>query len=382
MKFFETIILGGGASGCMCALQAKGNVAIIDKQNRIAKKLLVTGNGRCNLTNLNAEAKFYNDEIVENYLKRFDVDRTLAFFDNIGLVMRHEQDKVYPLSNSAKSVVDVINNALKAKEIKTFTNCEILDIKIENSKFVLEGQTEQFSCNKLVIASGGKSVENFLTNYNIPHSTFCPSLCAIKTTNTHSLNNVKLHDVKVCAVTSDGKTKLDRGEVLFKESGLSGIVIFNLSSLFAREKNFAGKISIDLLPDLNNEEILKLLNKRRALKLEIPSFFDGVFVKEIGYEILNRCKLDENRTSDKLSDKEIEKFASVIKNLDFDVKGYYENNQVYSGGVRLEALSDNLECKNIKNLYFCGEICDIDGECGGYNLQWAWTSGAIVGKAL
>ena len=125
-----------------------------------------------------------------------------------------------------------------------------------------------------------------------------------------------------------------------------------------------------------------MLDRRKALKLAIPCFFDGLFVKEIAYELLNRCKLNENRTSDKLNDSEIKKLATIIKNLDFTVKGYYENNQVYSGGVKIDALNVNLECKNIKNLYFCGEICDIDGECGGYNLQWAWTSGAIVGKIL
>ena len=381
MEFFDTIILGGGASGCMCAMQAKGKVAIIDKLNKIAKKLLVTGNGRCNLTNINAAAAFYNDKRVEKFFKQFGVDKTLDFFTQIGLVVQYDGNKVYPLSNSARSVVDVINNALSAK-VKTITNCEILNIKIENGQFMLESQVEQFLCNRLVIASGGKSVENFLKNYNIPHSTFYPSLCAIKTTNTHSLNNVKLHDVKVYAVTSSGKSRADRGEVLFKESGLSGIVIFNLSSLFAREKNFSGKLIIDLLPDLEFDDLCQLLNKRKALKLAIPCFFDGLFVKEIAYELLNRCKLNENRTSDKLNDSEIKQLATIIKNLDFAVKGYYENNQVYSGGVKIDALNDNLECKNIKNLYFCGEVCDVDGECGGYNLQWAWTSGAIVGKVL
>ncbi len=382
MNFFDTIILGGGASGCICGLLASGNIAIVDKQNKMAKKLLVTGNGRCNITNLNASARFYNDKNIDKYLNRFNVGETINFFHQIGLVFQYDGDKAYPLSNSAKSVVDVINNALKNKEVHTITDCEITDINLENGQFVLKSVSQQFFCKKLVIASGGKSVERFLEKYKIESSPFCPSLCAVKTTNTHNLNNVRLHDVKVYARTNSGKTKDDRGEVLFKESGLSGIVIFSLSSLFAREKNFSGKISIDLLPDLSAGDVAKLLHTRKFLKLRISDFFDGLFVKEIGYEILNRCKLDENRTSDKLNDYEINELAKAIKNLDFEVKGHYDNNQVYSGGVKLEALTDNLECKNIKNLYFCGEVCDVDGECGGFNLQWAWTSGAIVGKSI
>ena len=105
-------------------------------------------------------------------------------------------------------------------------------------------------------------------------------------------------------------------------------------------------------------------------------------MRELGYEILNRVKIDEKRTSDKLTDNEIESLSKVIKKLAFEVKGFYPNNQVYSGGVCLDALDESLQCKTLPNLFFCGEVCDVEGICGGYNLQWAWTSGAIVGRAI
>lgn len=125
-----------------------------------------------------------------------------------------------------------------------------------------------------------------------------------------------------------------------------------------------------------------MLVARKNLNVKISNFFDGLFVNQIAYEILNRSKVDENRSSIKLSEKEIQSFVKIIKHLDFAIKGFYNNNQVYSGGVELDALTDDLECKNIENLYFCGEICDVDGECGGFNLQWAWTSGFIVGSKI
>ena len=107
-----------------------------------------------------------------------------------------------------------------------------------------------------------------------------------------------------------------------------------------------------------------------------------MFARQIGYEILNRAKIDENRLSNKLTNDEIKLFANIIKNLNFKIKDCLENNQVYSGGIILSELNQNLECKKYKNLYFCGEVCDIDGMCGGYNLQWAWTSGAIIGQNI
>ncbi len=384
MFFFDTIILGGGASGSICALQTKNtDIAIIDKYSKLSKKLLVTGNGRCNLTNINCDESFYNDNIIKKFFNTFSNFDTIKFFNSLGLVVfSDKENRVYPLSNSAKSVVDVLNNQLNQKNISKFLDVEINHIEIKNDKFILKNENMEFCCNKLVVASGGNSICGFLNNYNIIYRNFCPSLCAIKTLSTYNLNNIKLHDVKVYACNNKGQKKVSRGEVLFKESGLSGIVIFNLSSIFARNNEYKGKISIDLMPDYKEKDIINLLKERKKLGLSIAYFFDGLFVREIAWEILSRCKIDENRLSNELKDDEIIQMVKIIKNFDFIVKGNYNNNQVFSGGVSLNELDDNLMHKKIKNLYFCGEVCDIDGECGGYNLQWAWTSGSIVGKNL
>ena len=172
------------------------------------------------------------------------------------------------------------------------------------------------------------------------------------------------------------------GEVLFKENGLSGIVIFNLSSVFSRNGKFEGKIKIDLLPNTSHVDLFKKLKERKRLSVTTDKFFIGMFQNAISNEIFVQSKINTNKNCAKLTDEDINMLVKTIKSLSFDVIGCYENNQVMSGGVELSGLDENLMCKHIPNLYFCGEICDVDGVCGGYNLQWAWTSGYIVGRCV
>ena len=288
MLSFDTIIIGGGASGCMCALATNNkNIAIIDKDNKIAKKLLVTGNGRCNLTNTNMNSTYFNRDI-SSFLDKFDYHRTIEFFSDLGLVtFNDEQGRLYPISNSAKSVVSVIENTLTKKNIRTFLDNTVIKIEKNDNKFIVHTDKNQFICNNLVIATGKNDL---LDNLKIEYKNFTPSLCALKTNRTKLLTNISLRDVKVTG-TINGKYMSDVGEVLFKDSGLSGIAIFNISSLFAREGKFDGKVIIDMLPKEDNESLIKMLHKRKALNCQTRQFFDGMFVKEVAYEIFNRCKI-------------------------------------------------------------------------------------------
>ena len=380
MKTFDTIILGGGASACMCAMSTKNQkIAIIDNNNKIAKKLLVTGNGRCNITNKNIDSIFFNCNI-DRFLNRFNNNSTISFFDKLGLVLYHdEKGRYYPISNSAKSVTSVIENTLNKKQIKLFLNTQILKINKKENKFLIETNNESFICNKVVLALG--KYDKSIMDFEFKIKTIAPSLVGLKANVSRGLNNVKLKNVLVKAYYKDS-TKEDFGEVLFRENGLSGIVIFNLSSLFARNKEFNGKISINILPNFSKNELYNLLNKRKSLNISLNHFFDGLFVKEISYEILTRAKIDESIKSNLLTSPQLEKLCHIIQNLDFKINGFLENNQVISGGISLDCFDNNLQSKNIPNLFACGEILDVDGECGGYNLQWAWTSGYIVGQNI
>lgn len=379
MKSYDVIILGCGASGTMCAVSTKAKkIAVVDFSNKVAKKLLLTGNGRCNLTNLNVDSSAYNVKI-DDYLKRFDNTKTLEFFENIGLEhYADEEGRVYPISNSAKSVVDVLNEKMNNADL--YLGEKIVSVCKNSDEFIVKTDKSELKAKKLVVTTGGNSTK-ILNDLNVPYKKFIPSLVALKSKNTRDLNGVKVSNVLVKAKCKN-ISKKEIGEVLFKEDGLSGIVIFNLSSLFAREGDFSGEIEIDLLPKFSEKKLFEKLNQRKKLGLRGDKFFFGMFQNAVANEIFKQAKVNTNKNSKDFTDVEIERICEKVKGLNFEVCGHYDNNQVFSGGVELNDLTENLESKKIKNLFFCGEIVDVDGVCGGFNLQWAWTSGHIVGGAL
>jgi len=382
MKSYNTVIIGGGASGCMVAMSsACDSVAIIDANKSLAKKIMVTGNGRCNLTNINMSSDYFNTNI-DRYLNRFDEKQTLAFFDSIGLETYYDEEgRVYPISNSAKSVVDVILDNMENK-VEACLDQKVVDINKTKDGFQVATETEIYLCKRVVVATGGNTIIDIVKKLGVETIPFVPSLTALKCNEIRDLNGVRVANVMVTASNAIGETKREKGEVLFKDGGISGIVIFNLSTMFARRNSFKGKITIDLLPDITREELCKKIIKRKGLNVPLNKLFVGMFVNSIANEIFRQCKINTNIHSSKLTDTQVGEIADTIKNLTYTVNGCYDNNQVYSGGVSLGALDENLMSKDVPNLYFTGEICNVDGVCGGYNLQWAWTSGKIVGGCL
>ena len=382
MKHHKTIIIGCGASGAFCGITTTCNdVAIVDAEFTPAKKLLVTGNGRCNLTNLNTNSNFYNVNI-NSYLNKFNTLDTLNYFKTIGLVTyADEEGRVYPISNSAKSVQDCIINKLQEKSVTLYLAEKVLKIEHSSNIFTIYTDKQQLSCNNLVISIGSKNAENILNSLNIKYSPFVPSLVSLKSKEIKNLNGIRLSNVKVTATCLD-ESKTEFGEVLFKENGISGICVFNLSTIFARQNNFNGTITIDILPNYKKEELVKLLNDRKVLNVKLNKYFVGMFQNAIADEIFKQSKINTSKNCSNLTLEEIELLATTIKNLTFKVDGVFENNQVFCGGVNLNDLTENLESKEIPNLYFTGEVCNVDGVCGGYNLQWAFTSGFIVGENL
>jgi len=382
MKEYNVIILGAGASACMCAIVSSAeNIAMIDANSKPAKKLLVTGNGRCNLTHMGMNSNQFNTNI-DKYLSKFGVQDTLKYFSSLGLEWYADDElRVYPYSNSAKSVQDVFINVLKNK-INFYGEEKIESVKYSNEKYYVKTNKDEYVCKKLVVGLGGNA-SFVLNDLKIDYKPFVSSIVALKTNSTRELSGIRLSDVRVTATNANGKSLIRDGEVLFKDSGLSGIVIFDVSTIFARGAEFKGKVSIDLMRRISLENLIKKLEYRKnQINTSIDKFFIGMFQNAVSSEILKQAKINTNTNSAKLTNHDIEKLAKTIKCLEFEVKGAYDNNQVYSGGVPLSSLNVSLEHKRYKNLYFMGEICDVDGECGGYNLQWAWTSGKIVGDQL
>ena len=268
-----------------------------------------------------------------------------------------------------------------ARKASFFLGERIKNIKREGTSFVVNLETKIITSPKIVVATGGGSDE-ILKMLKVPYKEFVPSLVSLKSKQTRDLNGTRVSNVLVKATNAFGKTRSEKGEVLFRENGLSGIVIFNLSTLYARSGRFEGKVEIDLLPDLSEQTLKDILRKRKSLEARLDKFFVGMFANSVANEIFKQSKLNTNAPCATLKENEILILANTIKNMQFNVCGALDNNQVFSGGVPLEDLDENLMHKNLQGVYFVGEICDVDGVCGGYNLQWAWTSGHIVGEEI
>ena len=370
----KVAIIGGGASGLVASIFAcKNNDVTIFEAKPLGKKLLVTGNGKCNLTNLKNFESAYNQD-VSSFLSRFNHLDCIEFFNSLGLeVYADSEGRVYPLSNSAQSVVDVLNSKIQKLGIKVEKQ-DVFDIKIGKKVLI----NDIFEFDKVIVATGSQS--EILEKLGVNYKKFYPSLVALVCKqNTKRLSGIRLSDVKV-TLEQNGKRHDEFGEVLFKDSGLSGICIFNLSSYLAREGEYIGKITIDLLPKQSEAETATMLKNRIGLGAKnFGEFTRGLFNNEVNKFLLWQSGIEE---SDDLSSEKIDKLVYTIKNLQFDIVDNYGNNQVKSGGVPLSDLTQNLQHKKLGCVYFVGEICDVDGLCGGYNLQWAFASGKIAGESI
>ncbi len=381
----QVIVIGGGASGLMCALVASLNgvkVTILEADVKVGKKILASGNGRCNFTNDNILENSYNVDI-SNFLKKFNSADAINFFEQLGLVSYADSEgRRYPKSNLSSSVLDVMVNALNNNYVEIITQTKANQIIKGDSGYKIITNNGEYTCEKVVVCVGGNALNNMLTNVSV--QPFVPSLCALKTSNKiKELSGIRVPNVKV-SLELNSKTFIEFGEVLFKDNGVGGICVMNLSAFMARNNLNSAKLSINLLPDLEFNCLINMLTKRKQIlkNNSIKQFFVGLFHKNLGYEILNRAKVNYNISVNNLSDNQILELAKIISDFSLDVVGFYDNNQVHCGGVNLSDLTSNLESKQNKNLFVCGEANNVDGLCGGYNLQWAWTSGYIVGKSL
>lgn len=389
-------IIGGGASGIVAAIAAAENqsnsVTIYEKGERIGKKILVTGNGRCNMTNIYATVDNYhgnNPEFIKASVKRFWVEETLEFFKTLGIVHKVEDNgKVYPYSDQASAVLDVLRTKLEFSGVTVRTGFEAESIKKKNYGFLLKSyKGETAYADRIIVATGGKAAPNLGSNgsgYEIlkklGHSItdLYPSLVQI-TTETEVVK--KLKGIKVNAKMTLGEFS-ETGEVLFTDYGLSGPPVFSLSSRLTNQK----EIIIDIMSEYSEDEIIELLRERIGYMpyTALENFLVGMLNKRVGQALLKSCGIVPlSRYAYDLSEDEIIKIAKTIKNWKFKITGTksWNNAQVTRGGVKTYEFNEyTFESKLVDGLYATGEILDIDGDCGGYNLQWAWTSGYIAGK--
>lgn len=398
----EIAVIGGGASGLMAAITAKKSgkeVVILERKDRILKKVLITGNGRCNITNVNANISNYfgkNISSVENILNKFTPQNTMDFFNGLGIVCNEEnRGKVYPLSGQASSVVDALRFEAEKLGIKIETEFYVRKIEKDGFKFRIHSEDrKKIEAGRVILAAGGQSYPELGSNGSgfelakeLGHSVtkLSPSIVQLKTEKNQvkGLQGIKT-DVAVTAYGDSKKICTYDGELLFTDYGISGNVVFNISFVMPLYKNV--EFEIDFMEKFDYNELYEMLKERKKIMshLTMENYFNGMINKKLGQFLSKVSGIEKlSKPVKDLNDSDIRKLCTVLKKYRVKILETtgFKNAQVTAGGVSLDEVNiETLESKIVKGLYFSGEVLDVYGECGGFNLQWAWASGHIAGE--
>lgn len=393
----DIIIIGGGAAGLLSAVYLKKqnpklNIRILEALPRVGKKLAVTGNGRCNITNKNINLNRYhgkNVSFAEYALNKYDLSFTADFFESIGVPFVFEGDKAFPASLQAGSVVDCLRFAAEENGIIIHTDTKVTNIQILKNQYRVWVDKISFICDTVIVATGlysggykcgsDGSMFELLKKAGFKTVDTTPAIVQLKTENdiTKQLKGIKV-DANVTLKANDKIVRQDFGEVLFCDYGLSGPPVMQLSREVPRNKNCMS-LSLDIMPQISLND-LKTKIKARAENLKarpLEEFFTGMLQKRIGQVILKQCGLKLSDKAEVLNDNLIDRISKMIKSFDFkvlDTTGFV-NSQVTAGGISTDEFeATTMMSKKYDRFYAVGEILDIDGDCGGFNLQWAWSS--------
>lgn len=389
-------IIGGGASGIAAAIYAKricgskNSVTVFERSDRVLKKLLATGNGRCNLSNTDISSANYfshTPEKIAEILSCCSAAEERQFFESLGILFCEENGRIYPYSRRANAVSDAMRAECEHLGVKLRTNAYIDKITVKNPGFILMGEF----FDKVIISCGGMSAPSFGTDGNsfrllksLGHTItpLCYALSPVKVReNVKQLKGIRAH-CNVSLIEKGEKIRTESGELQLTDYGLSGIAIMQLSRLCKS----GSRIEIDLMPEFSEEKLISFLEERKTALSHLKSddFLTGFLHKILGQYILSRCRIGANLSAGSLTKKDISILAGEIKAFSFTVESVpgKEQSQATSGGASLSEFNPHtLESKKIRGLYCIGEALDCVGDCGGYNLHWAWTTAYIAGAA-
>lgn len=400
----RVLIIGAGASGMMAALtaaRAGHEVTLFERQARVGRKLAATGNGRCNITNTAASAAHYHGEepeFVTSALEQMPVADTLALFRGIGLLTREEYGgRVYPLSNSANSVTDTLRFALEAEGVQLVSGDRVRALTRTGGGFAAATESGASVTGDAVIVAcggmageklgGGKDGYELLKSLGHTRTALYPALAQLTTAPEfpRSLKGVK---ADCAASVYRGKTLLAQstGEALFADTGVSGPAAFDLTRTVATSGEGL-TLSLDLLRDYSFGEVLDYLRSRQsaAPQLTAGEIFIGAVPNRLARMLAKYAGVKQDAPVTGLDARALKALASAAKRFELPIRGTegFGTAQVTAGGIKTAEFDPaTMRSRIVPRLYACGEVLDIDGDCGGFNLQWAWSSGALAGRLL
>lgn len=397
----DVLVIGGGASGLVSAISAAKNgckVTILEKNNKCGKKLLVTGNGHCNYWNELQEIDKYHTNNPEYFTPIYNLakDKVLNFFKELGIIPKIKNGYYYPTSNQSASILNALLNLAKYYKVNIIYEEEVISIKRDH-KFLVKTLNNSYEADKVIIATGSMASikDKFITGYELGTSLghtivpLLPALVQVKS-NEHLCKELKgvRCDVKVSLYEDNEFIKEEIGELQFTDYGLSGICTLNLSRYvgIGLQENKREIIKINFLPWLE-EDVLSFLAKQsnKLPYYNLSNILDGMLNYKIGNEILKKCDIKANAKLDDLDKKTLNNLRECLTSYPIEINGTKTllDAQVCRGGIPLSEINPNtMESKLVKGVYFTGEVLDVDGDCGGYNLGFAWMSGLIAGESV
>lgn len=403
----RVVIIGGGAAGLMAGLAASGQgaqVTLLEQNDRPGRKLLATGNGRCNFTNQDQDLSHYhsrNPMRVADVLARFSVKETLDYFRELGICPKERKGWYYPNSEQAQAVLDVMLMELSFRKVKLKTREHVTQIqKHSDGTFTVWTDGWHYDADSVILTTGsgassvtGSTSEgiSLLQTFGIRSLPFLPALCPLSVSgiSTSAWAGVRLQGCfTACDETTGEVLGTSSGEIQLTEKGISGIPVFQLSGACNRVLAEGHRVRgcLDFLPDFSKEELLRELTLRRE---RAPYKTLAMLLVGLLPDKLIRALLQEpdptaaGRKKKKKPEYSLEDAVSLIKTCSFRVEGQKDirQGQVCQGGVCFEELTEDLELVRVPGLYLAGELIDVNGDCGGYNLQWAWSSGQLAGNS-
>lgn len=397
-------IIGAGASGMFAAITAAkqgAEVTLIEKKDRIGKKILATGNGKCNFTNKSmkqVDFKSQRANIFNDYISQFDENEVISFFQSNGMLTKEKNGYYYPRSEQASTVLDLLRLQLKTYKVSVLTEKYPISIQKKKKQFeIILNSNEKLFFDRIILACGSFAGEKKQDNYNgytyaknFGHTIVpvVPALVQVR---------AKGKDFKsIAGVRCDANIKLyidnclsaeEFGELQLTDYGISGIPVFQLSryvSYGIYEKKLM-TAAIDFLPEYNIEEWHSFVEtkwKNSSKNITVEEFFQGFLNKKLNMMFLKNAGIKAETPLNQLKYSKIQQAIETMKCWKIEIEGTnpFENAQVCAGGISMDEITLQMESKLIPGLFFTGELLDVDGRCGGYNLQWAWTSGYLAGK--
>ncbi len=393
-------IIGAGASGLCAAIEAKrtnqnNSVMLIEKNPRVGKKILVTGNGKCNLTNLQAKSERYfpSGDFTDYALSKYGVEETLKFFEELGMyTYADDEGRVYPLSNQASTVLDVLRFECKRLGVETLCEYKVRTVEKTHKGFIINGS---FFFDRVIVACGGKSnpihgsdgsgyeiLKSFGHSFKNIRPALVPLICYDFPKNLKGVRSV----CECVLYENDVEKARCTGEVQFTDYGLSGIPIMNLSGFADIGNGEEYTVTLDSVPSLTLNEVREYISGRIEKDKNglNENLLSGIVNKQLGLAVLKLCCVSQSGFIGNIDPHSVDEIASLLKCWKIKVKDTkgFDFSQVTAGGVSTDEFNpETLESVFTKGLYASGEIFDVFAECGGFNLQWAFASGRLAGRS-